>query len=229
MKRIEKQARATFAYYHTHILNNQKPKALNTEKFANFIAQQTKYNLTMVVVPMGEVLRGIIVRNFDATPKEALILVSDSNNECWSRFTIVKEVCHLFLEHEKDIKSDNALEMAQSLVTQVAFMPHFLPSIDDKKKELSKIEEILHKLLKEELGYKSDNLLNDYLALSNPIGAEEASAVVAAIEIMIPIINKEWISEQIKNKATLYDLSNQLKVPKLILEYRLDQWYIDYN
>lgn len=229
MKRTERQARDIFACFQHDVLNNKHPKAINTEKFSQYVANKTGYNLEIVTVPTDEVLRGIILRNQELNPKKALIMISDSNNECWSRFTVVKEVCHLFLEYEHEIKNDCALSMAQSLMKHVAFMPNFLPEVKEGKKEYSEVERILQKLLTEKLGYESENLLSDYMAVNNPIGAEEASAVVAAIEIMIPVINKDWISLQVENNITLYDLASQLKVPKLILEYRLNQWFIKYN
>ena len=228
MKRTERQARDIFSNYQRDILDNKHPKAINTKKFAEYVASRMNYELKIVVVPMGEILRGIILRNTNSTPLTALVMISDSNNDCWSRFTVIKEICHLFLEYEKAVKSDNALTMAQSLMKHVTYMPNFLPTVENEKKEYSEIEKVLKKMLKEQ-GFESDDLLNDFMSFSNPIGAEEASAVVAAIEIMIPVINKEWISEQVKNSVTLYDLSSQLKVPKLILEYRLNQWCIEYS
>lgn len=229
MKRIEKQSRVIFGKYRHDILKDKQPKAINTEKFAAYIAENTGYELEIVVVPMGEVLRGIIVRNTTPTPKIAKIFISDSNNECWTRFTLVKEICHLFLIHEDTIENDNALEMAKSLMRHVTFMPDFLPAIDDGDSELAEYRAKLHKTLKEKFHYEGDDFLNDFLKLTNPIGVEEASAVVAAIEIMIPAINKEWIKQQIESGMTLYALASQLKVPKLILEYRLDQWFIKYH
>lgn len=228
MQRTEKQARDIFGQFQVKILDNKHPKAINTTKFSNYVAEETGYTLKTVIVPMGEVLRGIIVRKTTSTPKEALILISDFNNECWTRFTLIKEVCHLFLTYEKKIVSDNALVMAQALMRHVVYMPDFLPVIDDGEKKQDEIEKALHALLAEKLGYKGDDLMNDYLMLTNPLGAEEASAVVAAIEIMIPVINKEWITSQIESGVTLYNLASQLKVPKLILEYRLNQWFIKY-
>ncbi len=229
MKRTERQARDIFSRFQADILDNKHPKAINTQKFSDYVAAQTGYTLKMVIVPMGEVLRGIIVRKTTSTPKEALILISDFNNECWTRFTLIKEVCHLFLTYETEITSDNALEMAQALMRHVTYMPDFLPVIDDGEKELDEFEKALQSLLEERLGYKGDDLMNDYLMLANPLGAEEASAVVAAIEIMIPVINKDWITSQITSGVTLYSLASQLKVPKLILEYRLNQWFIKYH
>ncbi len=229
MKRVEKQARDIFNGFQSEVLDNKTPLAINTVKLANYIADKTGYTLEIVTLNMDQYLRGIIVRNTKSNPKNAIIMISEANNECWARFTVVKEVCHLFLEYEKNVECDNALMMAQSLMKHVEMTPNFLPSISKCTTKQSEIEKLLKKLLNDQLGYSSDNPLEDLIALQNPIGAEESAAVVAAIELMIPVINQEWITEQIKSEISLDHLSMQLKVPKLILEYRLNQWFVEYN
>lgn len=227
-QRIQKQARAAYNYFEKDILKGEIPKAINAVKFANYIARQQGYELKVVTVDIGNALRGMILTKENTTPKEALVFISNStgNNICWKRFTLVKEICHLFLEHEKSIKNDCALETAEALAHQSKFLPNFLPSngLGDQ------IREIVKKIIEEktQILIGDDDPLECLMDFTNPIGAAETGAVVAAIEIMIPARNREWIGTQMSNGMNISTLAEQLKVPKLMLEHRLKEWFIEY-
>lgn len=230
MYRIAKQGRLALAHYIRDVVEGRAIKAINTLRFSNYIAMQTGYKLEVVNTPNLKALRGILLRK---SSDSALILISDGENNsfCWQRFTLVKEVCHLFLQHETNVRSDNALEMAQSLMKHVMVMPDFLPKINGEKEDFSgsqleaSLRDDLKTIMKSEEPKDSiEANFESYLARINPHGAEESSAVVAAIEIMIPPINHDWLREGINEGQGLYQLANDLKVPKVILEHRLNEW-----
>lgn len=227
-KRIQRQAREVYNHFERDILKGKIPKAINALKFANYIAKQQGYELKVVTVDIGNALRGMILTKESTIPKEALVFMSNStsNNICWKRFTLVKEICHLFLEHEKDIKNDCALETAEALSQQSKFLPNFLPT-NGKGDEIREIiKKIIEKKSKTSIG--DDDPFECLMDLTNPIGAAETGAVVAAIEVMIPLRNKEWIVAQMNNGMDISTLAEQLKVPKLMLEHRLKEWFIQY-
>jgi len=208
MDRVVKQARSAINEYIRVKLNNIPYQTLNTEDFSKFIAESNKLSLKIEYGGSMPALRGLILLNNDKS--NSLVLLSDENNNCWKRFTLVKEICHIFLEHEHKIENDNALKMAEALMFHVAFLPNFLPTGDTSN--LSKEAE------------KDYETFEALLGKINPLGAEETSAVVAAIEILIPAICKDWISKWIEQGCHLNDISSKLKVPNLILEHRLKDW-----
>jgi len=165
-------------------------------------------------------LRGIILRDF--TKKEALILVSGKNNTCWKRFTAVKEACHLFLEYEDEDVCDNALEMAQALVLQTKYTGNFLPNdyVDGFSGTL--LEQI-----KSTISENSDNI-DESIIKKELYERHEASAVVAAIEVMIPEYHRSDLLSKVKIHG-LKELAETFKVPALILEYRLNGWGVPVN
>lgn len=223
-KRVEKQSRELYNYYVKENLNNKQPLAINSTKFANFVADNRGYELTMLTSPMDFALRGMILTKETTTPKEALIFISDSNNTCWKRFTVIKEISHLYLDHESNVNFDNALKVAQGVSKQAVFLPDFLPDNGDAEFE-AELKKILEESTKE---YIEDSATEYVLSHLNSIGAAETGAVVFAIEIMIPIALKEWIKQQLENQLTLDEIADQLKVPKIMLEYRLNQWFIPF-
>lgn len=221
-KRVERQARDLYNHYIKEI--GRKPKAVNSTKFAEFVAEKCGYSLKMLVSPMGNPLRGMILTKEKTTPKEALVFISDTNNTCWKRFTVIKEISHLYLDHESDVNFDNALRVAQGVSRQAVFLPDFLPDNGD-----AEFEAILKKVLEEEVKESIEDSATEYvLSHVNSIGAAETGAVVFAIEIMIPIALKDWIKEQLSGNLSLDDIANELKVPKIMLEYRLNQWFIPF-
>ncbi|MFK5975572.1 MAG: hypothetical protein QM493_03585 [Sulfurovum sp.] len=205
---IEKQARTVFNDFRHKILQDKHPKAINTEQFIDFMAQETGYTINVFEVPMEDAFRGIVFKK--TKEKEALILISDKNNLCWKRFTVIKELCHVFLSEDYYIESSDMDKIITAIMNHVRYVPKLLPKsshmshIDDFEKEFER-----------------------YLRTNNPIGASEEDAVTATIEILIPTIQKNWIEEDIKNGISLYDIANQLKVPKVMLENRLNQWFIE--
>ena len=68
-KRVERQARDLYNYYILEI--GKQPKAVNSTKFAEFVAKKCGYSLKMLVAPMGNPLRGMILTKEKTTPKEA--------------------------------------------------------------------------------------------------------------------------------------------------------------
>ena len=193
---IREKAKDALNKYVHNKLNREYIFSVSADDFSNFIAKEHGYNLTIEIALGMDSLRGLVMAKND---KEVVVLLSKNNNRCWKRFTVVKEICHFFLVDNAIIKNTDTLEMSDSLMTHMAFMPNFLP-----KESFNKIENILAKI--------------------NPLGADEAAAVIAAIEIMIPEINKDWISDRIDRGYALGQISAQLMVPNLVLEHRLKEW-----
>jgi len=222
VNRTVKQARLALNYFISQKCGNQQPYAINTEKFINFIAEEMKWDLCVETIPNMDALRGLIVK--DKKNSKALILVSEKNNTCWKRFTSIKESCHLFLEYEESDQCDNALEMAQALVLQTKYAAGFLPNdcIDGSTDNFEKT-------LPEQI--KATILEDIDVAISEPefkkalYEKHEAAAVVAAIEIMIPEHHRQELLDKY-DEFGLRTLAEDLKVPSLILEYRLDDWAV---
>lgn len=230
--RTVKQARIVLQFFIKDECSGKIPKAINTEKFIEYIAKKTGWQLDCQVIPenMMSDLRGILLRNEGS--KEALMLISEENSHCWKRFTSIKECCHLFLEHDAQVNCDNALEMAQALVLHTSFMPELLPPNGNASREQSVIdfsiplEELLKNVAEGDSGFTAEsNEMEAILAKRNPHGVAETSAIVAAIEIMIPENHRSLLAEKAK-KSTLHEIASEWKVPRLILEYRLDGWGI---
>lgn len=169
----------------------------STDDFSTYIANEYGFDLTIEKVGDVTALRGIVLAKKEE--KKVVVLLSKNNNRCWSRFTLIKEICHFFLVDKTNIAKTNISEVAESLMTHVAYIPNFLP-----KESTEKIEELLN--------------------LVNPLGAEEAAAILAAIEIMIPEVNKTMIKDRINRGYKLSEISSILVVPNLILEHRLQEW-----
>jgi len=210
--RIVKQTREVINDFCRTELHNKQYYVLNTSDFCDYIAKHKAIKIEIQENGNMKTLRGMILSS--SIEKKALVLLSNINNPCWNRFTLIKEVTHLFLEYEVEIENDNALLMAESLMDHVAFLPNFLPESTTCNHDNELLKELLEKV---------ELLMNK----RNPIGAEETSAVVAAIEILIPVSSKIWIKEWIARGCYLNDISSKLMVPNLILEYRLKEWFID--
>jgi hypothetical protein len=96
-KSLARDLRAKF-YEHTQGLRH--PIALNTEKFARCVSEEFGIKIeARLSSELGNHLRGLLLRE---SKTESIILIADSNNECWRRFVFVKEICHLFLDDEED-------------------------------------------------------------------------------------------------------------------------------
>lgn len=230
--RTVKQARSVLQYFIHEICDDKIPRAINSEKFILFVAGKTGWELEVEVISNMAALRGLLLRN-DST-KEALMLVSDGNTPCWKRFTSIKESCHFFLQHDAQVDCDNALEMAQALVLHTAFMPELLPpnsncSQDHEAGELDftipLVDQIASEISSKHASGSSspEEALVEALSKINPHGVAESAAIVAAIEIMIPEHHHVWLTKR-ATTSTLFEMANELKVPKLILEYRLNGW-----
>jgi len=96
-------------------LTEIQPLAVNTTKLINFIAEETKTEIQIKTISELKTLRGCLIRK----PGEAIILVGDKsiNTECWERFTVIKEVSHLFLDKEKWFDTD-IMQKANGLVSK---------------------------------------------------------------------------------------------------------------
>lgn len=113
MERIISLARAMRVKYLEHGTSLLEPLPINATKLLNVIGEDTGYSIATKIVADLQHLRGLLVR---LPRKNALILISDTNNECWQRFTVVKEASHLFTEtNESDFNVD-AYSQARSLV-----------------------------------------------------------------------------------------------------------------
>jgi len=88
------------------------PWAVNVQKFGRVVSEKTGWQVVSRVLPIPDSLRGALIRMPD---HQALILINDKNNECWKRFTFLKEVSHLFLEDEGQFITDTE-QLASSLV-----------------------------------------------------------------------------------------------------------------
>lgn len=224
MYRTVKQARFALNFFVEHTYKNKQPKAINSQKFIQCIASETNWNVNIRKTSNMGHLRGMILKK-DST-KQALILISDKNNKCWSRFTAIKESCHLFLQYENQVNCDNALEMAQALVLRTIHTPGFLPANEDEKIITSKalLNQINSTIVKE--GYGSINL--ESIFRKEQYEAHESAAVVAATEIMIPTYHRKLLVN-ISKTNTLNNMARLFRVPELILEYRLNEWGIVAN
>ena len=85
-------------------------------KLKNIIQERTGWTITDRIVPGLTHIRGMLARR--PANKEALVLIADSdvNNECWRRFTFIKEISHLFLEDTEESYCNDALKLASTLV-----------------------------------------------------------------------------------------------------------------
>ncbi len=113
----EQQAKEIRAKYLESCGFLKEPIPINASKLANFISEFTGIKIEQVVIPDLNHLRGMIVRYKDNTAK---VFLSDQNNNCWKRFTFIKEVSHLFLETDPSKFNSDALKKASSLVDEAA-------------------------------------------------------------------------------------------------------------
>lgn len=138
MNDIITQARTMRAKFLGENYGGRVPVAISTDKFARFIGKETGYTIESVIVPDMVDLRGMLLRY---SAKKAVILISDHNNECWRRFTYIKELSHLFLEKNPDDFNADALEQAKALVDIVQGLND--PPEEQKKLYISEITGII--------------------------------------------------------------------------------------
>lgn len=108
-------------------LTEIQPLAVNTTKLINFIAKETETKIQIKTVSGLQTLRGTLIRKAD----EAIILVGDKsiNTECWERFTVIKEVSHLFLDKPEWFNTDT-VKKANGLVSREIENSHFAGEIE---------------------------------------------------------------------------------------------------
>lgn len=95
-------AREMRAIYFENCEGNRQPLHLNTKKFANSIGNHLDYEIISCTTnALGEHLLAMLLREEHANSKKATILIADKNNECWSRLTHIKEVCHLYIDEAR--------------------------------------------------------------------------------------------------------------------------------
>jgi hypothetical protein len=122
--------------------NSERPPLIqfNTSKLIQAISSVTGYNISVVEASADDMpeLRGMLLafddierykKFIDCRPSlvphlkaqlqepigAALILVSKGNNECWRRFTAIKEASHLLFEAADLAKSSNPSVLAKVL------------------------------------------------------------------------------------------------------------------
>jgi len=115
MEKIISEAREMRTKYLASCTGSRQPVAINTKKFATVVEEETGYGVESLVINDMEHLRGMIVR---FPQKKAIIFVSDHNNDCWRRFTFIKEISHLFIETTPECFNSDAYEQAKALVDQ---------------------------------------------------------------------------------------------------------------
>jgi len=115
MEKVIFEARAMRTKYLESCTGSRQPVAINTEKFAKVVEKETGYSVESIIINDMEHLRGMIVR---FPEKKAIVFVSDHNNDCWRRFTFIKEISHLFIETTPECFNSDAYEQAKALVDQ---------------------------------------------------------------------------------------------------------------
>jgi Zn-dependent peptidase ImmA (M78 family) len=159
-------------------LQEIQPLAVSVTKLINFISKETGVNVEIKTVHAKKGgLRGFLIRQ---TNNRAIILIADENvnTECWERFTLVKEVSHLFLNGDE----------------------HFNTSIRLKAD-----------------GLVSGEIEDEHLSM-------ESGAVLAAIELLIPIEFEGTIAHMSNvEKMSSLRIAEYFKVPLLYMEYRMRQ------
>ena len=100
------------------------PLRINVGKFARVVSEQTGIEITSVELPDMGSLRGMLYR---PSEKKAVVLISNSepNNECWKRFTFIKEISHLFLEDKNNFNKDAYLQAICLVDDDMRDSPHF--------------------------------------------------------------------------------------------------------
>jgi len=116
-KQLARELRATF---YENCYGLRQPIAINTEKFAKYVSEKYGIDITSrFSSELGAHLKGLLIRE---SKHKAIILIADSNNECWRRFVFVKEICHLFLDGEADYSID-AENIATALLSEPGAAP----------------------------------------------------------------------------------------------------------
>lgn len=109
-------ARSMRAIYYENCEGIKQPIAINTQKLANSIGENLGYTITShTTTALGEHVLAMIYRI--ENKNEAVVLVADSSNECWKRFTYIKEVCQLFIDDKRDNPAE-ATEIVETLLNQ---------------------------------------------------------------------------------------------------------------
>jgi len=103
--------------------------AVNTTKLVNFIAQDTGTDLEIKVVSDLGDLRGMFARKKN---NKALIILGDSsvNTECWERFTLIKEACHLFLDTDESFFNTDINKKVDGLISREIENHHYSTEIE---------------------------------------------------------------------------------------------------
>ena len=101
---LAREMRAVF-YRADENVGLRRPLAINTQKFANAIGKHLGYEIeSRTTAELGEHILAMLLRKEE--PKKAIVLIADSNNECWRRFVYIKEICHLFIDEARPDKAD---------------------------------------------------------------------------------------------------------------------------
>ena len=61
-QRVERQARDLYNYYVKEVAGDEQPLAINSTKFAEYVAKKCDYSLRLIIGPMGFPLRDMIVK-----------------------------------------------------------------------------------------------------------------------------------------------------------------------
>lgn len=104
IEQAKELARDLRAKLYQHLYGSRLPVALNTDKFARYVGAETGVQIEKALSSeLGEHLLGMLYRKSNS---EAVVLISDKNNECWRRFVFVKEIAHFFLDDEARYSND---------------------------------------------------------------------------------------------------------------------------
>lgn len=112
MENVIKQAREMRAFF-LEESPGRIPLTVNVGKLQRIISERTGVKIICEQSPKMIELRGMMVRLENG---DALVLISDRNNECWKRFTIIKEISHLFLTPSEEDFNTDVYEQAKCLV-----------------------------------------------------------------------------------------------------------------
>lgn len=170
------------------------------ERIASKYGKHLKINITYDPATENMSVSGMYV--YLPQYNRIVISINDKLNYCWKKFTVVKELCHIFFDSDFDA----------NIVKGIAFSKE-----DNYRHSLEKVFEETQKF--KDFNFSS---LDDYLDMG-----EEMFVALLVTELMIPIYEREAVLKlvsQIGDKFTTNDIAKSLLVPEYIL-----QKYINLN
>ncbi len=191
-----------------------------TAQLCRAISSVSGFDIVPVVVPDMEELRGMLMTftersGFDRfvedhplvreqTPQDlkfdkgvGLVLLSDANNPCWQRFTVIKEASHLYWESDNLLKSTDIGHLAKAVVDWKVS--------DDSDKSLALDPDNVELFVRDHFGI---------LAALELLLPESSLRSWMEHEVNV-------------KRLTTYQLAYTLKLPQRFVSIRMEQWGIE--